>query len=222
MNRRHLRTSLVLVVVLSLTGAIENIISIAQTKEQVQINTELRNEILVASIDKDIKVAEKIVDEWYIPELEERLPKKEQKIFYDLSQKYGLDYILTLSVARVETNFNNEVSETNDYGQMQCNINNKKYCQEIAGRKLDFDDNYDSIEAGMIMLKNCFDSWNGKYKDNEKQLLLHAISSYNTGVRGTKNIVSRGGNLSKRTYPSNVLEVYKSYMNGEFDIDPYE
>ena len=125
-------------------------------------------------------------------------------------------------MARVETNFNNEVSETNDYGQMQCNINNKKYCQEITGRKLDFDDNYDSIEAGMIMLKNCFDSWNGKYKDNEKQLLLHAISSYNTGVRGTKNIVSRGGNLSKRTYPSNVLEVYKSYMNGEFDIDPYE
>lgn len=162
-----------------------------------------------------------VKEEWHILELEDRLKKSEQKMFYELSKKYELDYILTLSVARVESSFKNTVSETDDYGRMQCNINNKKYCEEIAGRKLDFKDDYDSLEAGMIMLRNCFDSWTPKYKDDEKQLLLHAISSYNTGVSATKRI-SRGGGLSRRTYPSNVLEVYRSFLLGDFSIDPYE
>lgn len=213
-------STVAILIAITLCGGTDNV-SIAQVNNQDSAKifelVSVADTIIKEESTKEIKVD----DSWYIKGLEPKLSKTKQKMFWELSQKYKLDYILVLSFARVENNFTTKVSETNDYGYLQCNINNKKYCSEIAGRKLDFDDEYDSLEAGCIMLRNCFDSWIPSYKTDEKQLLLHVITSYNSGVSGTNKIVSRGGNLNKRIYTSNVMDTYKQYNLGNFDYDPY-
>lgn len=218
MNRRHLRTSLMLVVVLSLTGAIENIISIAQTTEQVQINTELRNEILVASIDKDIKVTEKVVDEWYIPDI--KLSYDEQKFLHSLCEKFDVPYNLMLAQIRCESNFDNSlIGSCGDTGYFQILPSWDDYLEQEFNRKINIKDNYDNLESGTFLMYNNLLSAK-KYKD-DKEKYTRALNAFNQGGQSSLNYAKRNG-WNSWHYGNRVYKCFQEYEKGDYKYDPYE
>lgn len=223
---KHLRIALLMVIAISLTGATElNKNSIAQTTEQVQINTELRNEILVASIDKDIKVTEKVVDEWYVEYLDKTygLTKSKQEFIYKTAKNFDLEYELVLSFAKVESNYDvkcETVSESNDVGLFQVNKFWIKSMSEKYNRKIDLHDFEDNTIVACDILSQCFKDW-GKYKkEDQHRYFLLSVNSYNAGTRNIKkHYVSRGGNIRNREYGQMIEDTYEAYLKGDWEFE---
>ena len=158
--------------------------------------------------------------EWYrdIP-----LDDEYQIYIYEKCKELGLDYELALAKIMLESQFdpeargynkdeNNKITST-DYGLMQINSGNLKWCLELAGRDVDVVNNvYDNIECGLLIYKYYQDYWIAKgYSDYA--LNVRALNSYNRGINGYLNYISNGNSWDSWRYAKLVYRNYNDIID---------
>ena len=121
-----------------------------------------------------------------------------QEYTYNLCQDKNVPYELVLAVIDQESRYNpNTITKTGDYGLMGINKINHARLQKELGVP-DFLDPKQNITAGVQLLSELLE----RYGDEHK-----ALSAYNMGERGAREIVSRGG-VSR--YSRAVTEIKES------------
>lgn len=131
-------------------------------------------------LDKPIQIEQTIKFKPYNVPLSAEL----QEYTYNLCEEKNVPYALVLAVIEQESQYNpNTISNTSDYGLMGINkINHARLKAELG--ITDFLEPQQNITAGVHMLSELLD----KYGDEHK-----ALSTYNLGERGARQILSRGG-----------------------------
>lgn len=125
-----------------------------------------------------------------------------QEFIYYLSYCYKIDYTFVMALIERESDFDaHAISRTGDVGLMQINRINHKWLSEELGIT-DFEDPYQSVQAGLYILRLLFE----KYNDPTKVLMAYNIGEYgahilwNNGVTKTvysESILSREKELSR-------------------------
>lgn len=117
--------------------------------------------------------------------------------FY-MCQKYGLEFEMIMAQMKVESDYQIDlISETNDYGLMQINIQNHEWLSVELGIT-DFLDPYQSIKAGTYVMSLMLDRCNGDYDK--------ALASYNMGYSRANYLWGKGE--TETNYTKKVHEEY--------------
>lgn len=149
------------------------------TMEKVDsVNSDLHGE----TIDNDDETLEDSSEFRYKKEIP--MPLAHQEYLFELTEKYGLDYLKTLAVIQHESVFDpNATNETNDFGYFQVNqINHAQLSDELDTPNAPLDP-YVNMEWGTYMLKQLYERWGSEGYSGE--ILDHAVwSSYNRGNAG--------------------------------------
>lgn len=125
------------------------------------------------------------------------MPIEHQKYLYDLCVKRDLDYIKTLALIKLESNFNpNNISRTNDYGYMQINRGNHNHLSKNLNTQNDGLNPYINMNWGTYMLSNLYDSYAHQGLTGER-LDRSTWSAYNKGVAGFKRHGEATGYINK-------------------------
>ena len=84
-----------------------------------------------------------------------------QRHIHKLCEESGVDYALVMAIIRQESNFKpNAISKTNDFGLMQINkVNHARLTKQLG--VTDYLDPYQNTEAGIYMLKELFEKYEG-------------------------------------------------------------
>lgn len=122
------------------------------------------------------------------------MPKEHQEYLYNKCKERGLDYLKTLAIISLESNFNNStVSGTNDYGYMQINKANHNHLSKTLGTGNNPKDPYVNINWGTYMLEDLYSYWRNQGISEELSagnvftpLDKYVMSSYNKGIAGFK------------------------------------
>lgn len=120
------------------------------------------------------------------------MPEEHQKYLHELCKERGLDYLKTLSIIGLESNFNsNLISKTRDYGYMQINKVNHNNLTKTLKTENNPLDPYININWGTHMLEDLYNKWTAEgisdeVKEGEvfSELDKYVMSSYNKGVNG--------------------------------------
>lgn len=186
----------------------------------VGINYNL-NQAINAKVE-NIKIIENEVDDLYEQltksnrelqqykiKLEEMQSEKENYTFYDiplskeiqiytqnLCKKYNIDYLLVISILKLESNFQADlISETSDLGIAQINSTYIGWYVELAGLDLE---NYDPFDikdsiamciAGLDYYRNY---WLKKGITDEETLIIYTLNTYNMGYNYKNYIIENG------------------------------
>lgn len=119
--------------------------------------------------------------------------------------KNNFDFYTISALIHIESNYKSQaISKTNDYGLMQINIGNHSWIQKSMGRKLDFLNPYNNIDAGLFMLDNYRNQLSQDYAGVE--LLKATLNSYNCGLTGWNKM----GRPLDRAYSSKILSKAES------------
>lgn len=160
------------------------------------------------SIEEAIIITEEITTEEIIeeeaieqiPQLDIPLSQELIDFIWEMSQKYEIEYELIVAVIAIESDFKTDcISNTNDYGLMQINKSNHKWLKKQFGFT-DFTDPYQNIEAGCIILKDCFNNLTDYHA---------ALMGYNMGQTRARNLIKQGKYSSK--YSRKVMSKYYEY-----------
>ena len=123
-----------------------------------------------------------------------------QKMIYNVSEEYGLDYRLVTAVVKKESNFTPDtISKTDDWGLMQINSCVHSYLREKL-KITDMLDPEQNVRSGCFLLKGLLD----KYKDPAM-----ALTAYNRGEGGAKKLFDKG--IYTSDYAEKVLSFYEEY-----------
>lgn len=103
-----------------------------------------------------------------------------QEFVFCLSYGYNIDWTLVMAMIEHESSFRSDlISNTNDYGLMQINIQNHEWLTETIG-VTDFLDAKQNIRSGLFVLRKLFE----KYGDNTNMVLM----AYNMGENGASRL----------------------------------
>lgn len=151
---------------------------------------------------KELETAKRDIldDISYIDEIP--MPMEHQKYLYDLCEERGLDYLMTLSVLKHESQFDaSAIGNGSDYGYMQVNKVNHKMLSSKLNTKNSPLDPYINMNWGTYILADAYNHWKEQGKQG-KELDEYALSTYNKGLSGFK----KNGKASN--YISKVFDEY--------------
>lgn len=217
---RHLRTSLILVMMLSLTGATDgNNISIAQTKDtQLQFNKtyELASitDITVKE-DSKVEVKEIKVDEsWYIPSIP--MDYEEQKFLYKQCEKFNYPYLLALAQIKYESSYDQSTrGSSGEIGMYQILPSWDRYLEQELNKKIDLKDSFTNLECGLLLMY--YNSLN--YKDEgDYEKYIKSLNVYNMGS-ANYNRYCKSNAYDRWHYGKNIWATYMQFKKGNFDYD---
>ena len=125
-----------------------------------------------------------------------------QGYIVSLAEEYEIPAALIIAVIDQESQFDSSsISATNDYGLMQINEINFEWLNDYFGRKIDFLDPYENVEAGIYMLSELYH----KYPDS-----IHLpLMAYNMGEGGARRQWESG--VYSSDYSRAVVELYEFY-----------
>lgn len=166
----------------------------------------------------------------YKNKLEKIQSEEENYVFYDiplskeiqiytqnLCKEYGIDYLLVISVLKLESNFQADlISETSDLGIAQINSTYISWYAELA--ELDLE-NYnpfdikDSIAMCIAGLDYYRDYWLKRGIINEETLIIYTLNTYNMGYN-YKNYIIENGTIH-RDYNLVIAKHYNEIKNLE-------
>lgn len=133
--------------------------------------------------------------------LDSKVPHKYQKIAYDMSIKYDIDFPLLVALIEVESGGKAKViSETDDYGLCQINICNHEWLKD----KLNYKDILapkDNIECGCYMLARYF-----RVYDRTSEVLM----AYNLGGKEANKLIRQG--IHETEYSRKIMEREKEMV----------
>lgn len=138
--------------------------------------------------------------------LDSKVAKKYQKIAYEMSCKYDVDFPLVLALIEIESGAKADViSTTNDYGLMQINECNHRWLSDRLGTK-DFLEPRENIEAGCYMLARYF-----KVYDRTSEVLM----AYNLGGKKANELIRNG--IHETEYSKKIMEREKEMIEKEIN-----
>lgn len=153
-------------------------------------------------IQSEVKVAPKAVEDKK-PWLRKDVPLSEdwQKLIWETSKQEEVDYDLILALMKNESNFdfdaiNYNTNGTFDSGILQVNSSNRKWVNELAGRKIDLKNDEDAMLAGILIFKYYYSAW--EETAPKDKLVFYALESYNKGIGGWKKMGKPITKYSKR------------------------
>ena len=162
----------------------------------------------------------------YKNKLEEIQSEEENYIFYDiqlskeiqiytqdLCKEYGIDYLLVISVLKLESNFQADlISETSDLGIAQINSAYIDWYAQLAGLEtydpFDLKDSISMCVAGLDYYRNY---WLKNGITDEEMLIIYTLNTYNMGYN-YKNYIIENGTIH-RNYNLIIEKHYEDIKN---------
>lgn len=153
------------------------------------------------------------------------LEEKYQEYVYLMCNELNIKYDLSLAKIKLESQFDisargyNKTEEgiiiSVDVGLMQINDGNLRWCEELAGRKVDIYNNvYDNIECGLRIYKFYHDYWSNRgYTGYE--LNVRSLNSYNRGIQGYYDYMADGHGWDDWKYAKAVYINYNDMKEVE-------
>ena len=174
-------------------------------------NVEIEN--LEQFIDNFSIIPEEVKEAYYEDFVLLDIPLSEELQLYtfEMSKKYGENYIFIVSIMKTESDFNkkaicrNEADNYYSIGLMQLNQRYEDEFIQLTEKK-DFNiyDSKDNILGGIAKIHNLKEQWS-KYDISDEDMFLAITNSYNKGFGAYKSeVLSRG--FFSRKYDRKVLK----------------
>lgn len=174
------------------------------------MNVSLGKELTTCAKGKTFEVVEVVEEKEddfaYIEEIP--LGEEWQRFVWDICYEADVSVSLVYGVIKQESGFiPDAVSyDGHDFGLMQIRDSNHEWLNSLVGEDLDYKDEYENVKAGVRLLSDLCDTYNG----DEVKVLM----AYNMGPTGASKLWNKG--VYSTQYTENVMnnkEYFEEVLN---------
>lgn len=185
-------------------------------EKHIENNNEIKT-IVQKDLNKNENLKVNILDAKFKSFYDIPLNYEIQNYIFKLCKEYDLSISLVIAVMELESEgtFDNNLicyntNGTYDQGIMQLNSRyHDWFGQLISETEFDAGNVYHNIHAGIKYLSILMSELDDNYYDDE--LIIRCLNSYNMGMEGYRQYVSRTGQIS-RSYSDRILEINQQYQ----------